>query len=163
MIKFYDLKKDNYNSFMRIISDFSKKNDIKNSGVLIIALENLSEIYEKLISKTDYRYEFDDLEKYNILKEYNDINYSYNIYFNQIFERCCGYEGVKSDLNFYLGSIYKWTEVLMNISENVYNDYYYYKTMNMSPAVAAKEYSKIINLGDETLNDLLERVYRGYL
>ena len=161
MIKFYDLKRDNYNSFMKIINDFSKKYELKNSGVLILALENLPEIYEKLICLTDYKYYFNDLEIYSIIKEYNEINYSYTNYFNQIFERCCGYESVKTDLNFYLGSVYKWTEVVMNIPESIY-DAYYNKTINLNTNESSKIYSEILKLGNETLFDLLKRVYRSY-
>ena len=96
-----------------------------------------------------------------ILKEYDEINYAYNLYFEQIFERCCGYEPVKGDLNFYLGSIYKWTEVVLNIYESTYEEYYI-MTEGKSTRECEKIYSQIIRLGDQNLETLIERVYRNY-
>ncbi len=160
-MKFYELDSTRYGRYLNVVTDFERKYKIKNSGVLLIAIENLVEIHEKLLKLDTPIYDFSQLEIRMILKEYDEINYAYNLYFEQIFERCCGYEPVKGDLNFYLGSIYKWTEVVLNIYESTYEEYYI-MTEGKSTRECEKIYSQIIRLGDQNLETLIERVYRNY-
>ena len=160
-MKFYELDSVRYGRYLNVVNDFERKYKIKNNGVLLIAIENLVEIHEKLLKLDSPIYCFNQLEISLILNEYNEINYAYNLYFEQIFERCCGYESVKSDLNFYLGSIYKWTEVVLNIPESTYKKYYD-MTVGKNSTECEKIYSDIIKLGDQTLETLMERIYKNY-
>lgn len=158
-MKFYELDSVRYGRYLNVVNDFERKYKIKNNGVLLIAIENLVEIHEKLLKLDNPIYNFTELEISLILKEYNEINYAYNLYFEQIFERCCGNVSLKSDLNFYLGSIYKWTEVILNIPEYVYEKYYNL-TINKTERECERIYSEIIKLGDQTIETLIDRIYR---
>lgn len=149
-----------YDRYMNTLNNFCKKYELKNIGVLEIVLQEQEEIYGKLIYLEENLYHFTDLEVVTLVTNYNKLNKIYTKRFEDIFYRCVGYESIKSNVNFYLGSVTPWTRKVLSLDENTLNDLVI-KTKGMNETRACKVYSEVIRLNDKTLEDLVDDCYRS--
>ena len=144
-----------YNRYMNTLNSFCKKYEIKNFGVFEIIVQEQEMIYGKLIYLEEDLYHFSDLEVVTLITNYNKLNKIYTKRFEEIFYRCVGYESIKSNVNFYLGSVTSWTRKVLSLSEETLNELLI-KTEGMNETRACRVYSEVIKLDNKTLENLVD-------
>lgn len=149
-----------YNRYMNTLNSFCKKYEIKNFGVFEIIVQEQEMIYGKLIYLEEDLYHFSDLEVVTLITNYNKLNKIYTKRFEEIFYRCVGYESIKSNVNFYLGSVTSWTRKVLSLSEETLNELLI-KTEGMNETRACRVYSEVIKLDNKTLENLVDDCYRS--
>lgn len=149
-----------YNRYMNTLNSFCKKYEIKNFGVFEIIVQEQEMIYGKLIYLEEDLYHFSDLEVVTLITNYNKLNKIYTKRFEEIFYRCVGYESIKSNVNFYLGSVTPWTRKILSLSEETLNELLI-KTEGMNETRACRVYSEVIKLDNKTLENLVDDCYRS--
>ena len=149
-----------YNRYMNTLNSFCKKYEIKNFGVFEIIVQEQEMIYGKLIYLEEDLYHFSDLEVVTLITNYNKLNKIYTKRFEEIFYRCVGYESIKSNVNFYLGSVTSWTRKVLTLSEETLNELLI-KTEGIKETRACRVYSEVIKLDNKTLENLVDDCYRS--
>lgn len=155
------MNKKQYQYYLNVVNQFTKKYELKNFGVFELALIDNSEIYERLIHLESAEYYFTEKEVLKLVTRYNQLNKIYLKRFKEIFDRCVGYNSLESNVNFYLGGVTPWTKVILSLSEETLEELHN-KTENLNQTLACKVYSEHIKIEGKDLEQLVDDCYRNF-
>lgn len=155
------MNKQEHQYYLRVISDFVKKYELKNYGVFEIALFDNEEIYNNLTCLKEPIYHFSEREVLKLVTRYNQLNKIYQKRFKEIFDRCVGYSSLESNLNFYLGGVTPWSKVILELNDEQLEELKD-KTEGMNATQACRIYSEVIKIDNKNLEQLVDQCYREF-
>ena len=162
------LKKENkvmnkiqHQYYLRVLTNFVKKYELKNYGVFELALLDNEEIYKNITCLKEPIYHFTEREVLKLVTRYNQLNKLYLIRFKEIFTRCVGYSSLESNLNFYLGGVTSWSKVVLELKDEQLEELKN-KTEGMNTTQACRVYSELIKIDNKNLEQLVDQCYREF-